>query len=119
VTFKDTTSTGIRIDTGAPIAMVVTTLGTRRVVGLFSGAIGGVGYSKLLKPGQTATVDAIGGTARCDGGLGSALPPGRYDVVAEVSGIGVNGGYEDPTPPPTYDSSIARLQVVSGYLLAS
>jgi len=62
----------------------------------------------------TAEVDAIGGTARCDGGLGSALPPGRYDAVAEVSGVGVNGSDGSSTPPPTYDTSFDSFEIVSG-----
>jgi hypothetical protein len=114
VKFKDTTSSAVRIDPGDPIEMVVTKPGTRRVVGVFSGAIGGVGYTRLLTPGQLASVDAIGGTARCDGGLGSALPPGRYDAVAEVSGPGVNGSQQGASPPPVYDTSFEPFNVVSG-----
>jgi hypothetical protein len=114
VKFKDTGTSDVRIDPGEPIEMVVTKPHTRRVVGIYSGAIGGVGYSKLLQPGHTAEVDAIGGTARCDGGLGSALPPGRYDAVAEVSGVGVNGSDGSSTPPPTYDTSFDSFEIVSG-----
>jgi hypothetical protein len=70
---------------------MITRPGTRRVVGTYSGAIGGTGFAPLLNPGESQTVGIVGGTARCDGGIGSALPPGRYYAVAEVSGAGGNG----------------------------
>jgi hypothetical protein len=73
------------MDTGQPLQAVVVKRNTREVVGVFSGAIGGTGYAKRLSAGQSESIDVIGGTARCDGGVGSALPPGRYQAFVEVS----------------------------------
>jgi len=72
------------MDTGQPIEAVVVRRGTHDVVGVYSGGIAGTGYGVHLSPGQRATIPAFVGTARCDGGPGSALPGGRYQVVAAV-----------------------------------
>ncbi len=99
VTFRDTTSRAVLVTPGEPLVAVVTKPGTRRVVGIFAGGIAGTGFGFTLRPGgRPRRVAMVGGTARCDGGIGSALPPGRYDVVVEVSGPGVNGiaGYDTP-----------------------
>jgi hypothetical protein len=72
------------MDTGQPMQAVVVRPGTTHVVGVYSGGIAGTGYGPRLAPGRSSSVDVIGGTARCDGGYGSALPPGRYQVVALV-----------------------------------
>jgi hypothetical protein len=73
------------MDTGQPLEAVVVRRGTRRVVGVYSGGIGGTGYGPRLAPGQSGKIPVIGGTARCDGGIGSALPPGRYQVIVQVA----------------------------------
>jgi hypothetical protein len=73
------------MDTGQPLVAVVVRAGTRQVVGVYSGLIAGTGHLVHLTPGQTGTVSVFGGTARCDGGMGSALPPGTYQVVVQVS----------------------------------
>ena len=72
------------MDTGQPIAAVVVLPGTHRVVGVPSGAVAGTGYTVRLKAGQSHNVSVVGGTARCDGGIGSALPAGRYQAVAVI-----------------------------------
>jgi len=74
-----------QMDTGQPVQAVVVVPGTRRVVGVYSGGIGGTGYVKDVSPGQSETINVIGGTARCDGGIGSALPPGHYQVIVQVA----------------------------------
>lgn len=51
---------------------------------MYSGGIAGTGYGVPLDPGQSHHVSVIGGTARCDGGIGSALPAGRYQLLAVV-----------------------------------
>jgi hypothetical protein len=61
---------------GQPVQAVVVRTGTKRVVGVYSGVIGGTGYPVNLTAGESKTVAVIGGTARCDGGRGSALPAG-------------------------------------------
>jgi hypothetical protein len=73
------------MDTGQPLQAVVVRPRTRLVVGVFSGGIGGTGYGQHLSPGQSETIPVIGGTARCDGGIGSALPPGNFQVIVQVA----------------------------------
>jgi hypothetical protein len=73
------------MDTGQPIEAVIVRPGTLQVVGVFSGAIAGTGFSVDLRAGESKTIPVIGGTARCDGGIGSALPAGLYDVIVRVA----------------------------------
>jgi hypothetical protein len=73
------------MDTGQPLEAVVVRTGTRQVVGVYGGGIAGTGYGPRLAPGQSSTIPVVGGTARCDGGIGSALPPGRYQVLVRVA----------------------------------
>ena len=73
------------MDIGQPLLAVIVLSGTRQVVGLETGGIGGTGRLLNLAPGMSVTVSVVGGTARCDGGIGSALPPGRYDVIVRVA----------------------------------
>jgi hypothetical protein len=75
----------LAMDTGQPLEAVVVRPGTRQVVGVFSDGIGGTGYSFDLGPGQSWSIAFVGGTARCDGGIGSALPPGTYEVIVRVA----------------------------------
>jgi len=114
VAFHDTSATqSVRVLTESPIEVVVTKPGTRRVVGVFTGAIAGTAAALLLVPGESQNVAVVGGTGRCDGGIGSALPPGRYDAVAEVSGVAIDGP-DGPggQPPPTYFTPFVRIKVV-------
>ena len=73
------------MDPGQPVEAVVVRTGTRKVVGVYSGGIAGTGYPVHLARGQSKTVAVIGGTARCDGGTGSALPAGSYGVMVQIS----------------------------------
>ena len=73
------------MDTGQPLQAVIVRKGTRQVVGVYSGGIGGTGLVKRLTAGESETIQVIGGTARCDGGIGSALPSGSYQVIVEVA----------------------------------
>jgi hypothetical protein len=75
------------MDTGQPLEAVVIKAGTHRVVGVYTGGVAGTGYTVTRGAGQSAANAApsvLVGTARCDGGIGSALPPGKYQVVALV-----------------------------------
>lgn len=114
VALRDTDKAPVRLLTTNPIEVVITKPGTRRVVGLYAGFIAGTAYVPLLIPGQTRAIPIVGGTARCDGGIGSALPPGHYDAVAEVSGVGVDGpgGGLDGKPPPTYFTPFVPIEIV-------
>lgn len=89
------------MNTGQPVEAVVVRAGTRKVVGVYSGVIGGTGYPVNLVRGQSRTVPVIGGTARCDGGTGSALPAGKYGVIAQISdeGNGPSPDYLTPQVP--------------------
>jgi hypothetical protein len=83
------------MDTGQPVQAVVVRAGTQKVVGVYSGLIGGTGYRVNLARGQSKAVPVIGGTARCDGGTGSALPAGTYGVIVQISkeGLGLSPQY--------------------------
>ena len=59
--------------------------GTRQVVAVYNGEIGGTGCGKNLTTGQSESIPVVGGTARCDGGIGSALPPGNYQAIVQVA----------------------------------
>jgi hypothetical protein len=111
VAFRNTSATqNVRVLTDSPIQVVVTKPGTRRVVGVFTGGIAGTAAAPLLVPGQSQNVAIVGGTGRCDGGIGSALPAGRYDAVAEVSGVAMDGP-DGPggQPPPTYFTTFVPI----------
>ena len=84
---------------GQPVEAVVVRRGTQKVVGVYSGVIGGTGYSVNLVRGQSKAVPVIGGTARCDGGIGSALPAGTYGVIVQISNEGHGPSPEYQTPP--------------------
>jgi len=74
-----------QMDTGQPLQAVVVRLGTLEVVAVFSSGIAGTGYLLNLEPGHSASVPIVGGTAQCNGGVGSALPPGTYQVIVRVA----------------------------------
>lgn len=94
------------MDTGQPLQAVVVRKGTRQVVGVFSGAIGGTGYGRRLTAGQSESIGVIGGTARCDGGVGSALPPGGYQAIVQLAP-------ETSPHTPSYLTPPVALQVTS------
>ena len=69
---------------GEPVQAVLVRAGSNRVVGVYGDGIAGSGLLLKLAPGQSKVVPVVGGTARCDGGVGSAMPPGLYDVTVLV-----------------------------------
>jgi hypothetical protein len=73
--------------------------GTLQVVGIDSEVIAGGGDLTQLTPGEASTIPVVGGTARCDGGLGSALPPGTYQVIVRVAPEGRHPYPAYLTPP--------------------
>ncbi len=87
------------MDTGQPLEAFVVRPGTLQIVGLFGEGIGGTGYFTHLTSGETSTIRVVGGTARCDGGLGSALPPGTYQVIVRVAPEGRHPYPAYLTPP--------------------
>ncbi len=95
ILFRNVGTSPARVDTVQPITVELVKPRTRQVAGAYAGAVAGTGYSPLLAPGQTQTVQIVGGTGRCDGGIGSAVPPGRYEAVGLVSGPAITG-----IPPP-------------------
>jgi hypothetical protein len=95
VELHNTGTTAVRVATAQPIELQLVTPGTRRVVGTDAGAIAGTGYAPLLAPGRSQSIPIAAGTARCDGGVGSALPPGRYEAVGLLSGPAVTGSAPD------------------------
>jgi hypothetical protein len=74
---------------GQPVVAALVEPGTRTVVGSFGGPVAGTGLAINLAAGQRLEIRVVVGTWRCDGELGSALPPGTYGVRA---GIGPDGG---------------------------
>lgn len=108
IVFRDVGTSPVRVLTVQPISVELVEPGTRRVVGTYAGAIAGTGYAPLLAPGRTQTVAIVGGTARCDGGVGSTAPPGRYDAVGLVSGPGVTGA----PPPGTTLTNLVPVRIV-------
>jgi hypothetical protein len=72
------------MDTGQPLQAVIIRPGSHKIVGAYTGNIAGTGYGMRLTRGQHENVPTYVGTARCDGGLGSALPPGKYQAVVLV-----------------------------------
>jgi hypothetical protein len=115
VTFHNASTTqGVSVLTDKPIEVVITKPGTRRVVGVLTSPVAGVGYAVGLSPGQSLNIGIVGGTGRCDGGLGSALPPGRYEAVAEVSGVAISGldGLGGKGPLPTHFTPFVPIQII-------
>jgi hypothetical protein len=112
VVFRATGNTNVRLIANSSISVVVTARGTRRVVAVFAGGVAGTGWAPLLKPGQPVSVGIVGGTARCDGGVGSALPPGRYDAVGVVSGPGITGPMFQSGPASAHFTNAVPIQVV-------
>jgi hypothetical protein len=54
------------------------------VVGTYDAGVGGTGFGPKVTAGHDEMIPVVFGTARCDGGVGSAMPPGRYDVVVDM-----------------------------------
>ena len=90
------------ISTGQPIIASLVKSGTRMVIGTNTGTVAGTGLSLRLRRGQQSTIGVIIGLSRCDGGLGSAVPPGTYGVRAS---LGPDGR------PPYYLAPEAALTI--------
>ena len=90
------------LDPGRPIVAHLVRPGTRTIVGTYLGGTRGTGLLVHLTAGQEQTIDVLIGIARCDGGIGSALPPGTYGVRVP---LGPDGG------PPRYLAPEAPLTI--------
>jgi hypothetical protein len=95
-----------QMDTGQPLVAQVVRPGSRRVVGTFDAGVAGTGYGPKVSAGQDEMIPVVFGTTRCDGGLGSAMPTGRYDVIVYMH-------HEGPGPGPVYYSPAVSV-VVTG-----
>jgi hypothetical protein len=95
-----------QMDTGQPLVAQVVRPGSRRVVGTYDAGVAGTGYGPKVNAGQDEMIPVVFGTARCDGGVGSALPTGRYDVIVYMH-------HEGPGPGPVYYSPAVPI-VVTG-----
>jgi hypothetical protein len=98
---REDSATPLRMDPGQPLVAMIVEPGTHRVVGRYDGLIGGTGLGLNLHDGQQATIRTIVAPWRCDGGVGSTVPPGRYGIRV---GIGPNEGpaaYLAPEVPLT------------------
>lgn len=84
VTVTNNSATPFFMDTGQPLQAVIVRRGTRTPVGVYTGGIAGTGYGVRLSKGHSETIPVLVGTARCDGGIGSAVPPGHYQAVVLV-----------------------------------
>jgi hypothetical protein len=88
---NNTSDRTIAFEGGDPVLAFIRRQGEAEVVAVFDGAVGGVGVSAKLKPGESQTISLFGGTASCDPKIGFALPPGTYDVITEVLGPSTSG----------------------------
>jgi hypothetical protein len=87
---------------GQPVLGKVVRPGTGSVVGTNVAPLAGTGLSVEVAAAHEMTIPVVVGLARCDGGLGSALPPGTYGVRA---GLGPDGG------PPLYYAPEVELTI--------
>lgn len=87
------------MDTGQPLQAVIIHPGSAQVVGVLTENVGGTGFEVHAGPGQTKKIPVLGGTSRCDGGVGSGLPPGSYDSVVRVAPEGQPQNPVYFTPP--------------------
>ena len=81
-----TSGPGFRMDTGDPLTASIVEPGTRHVVATVAGQGGIAGVGRDLTPANH--IGVLVGTARCDGGIGSAVPPGSYGVVVRITAEG-------------------------------
>lgn len=95
----------LSMNIGQPLQAVLVRPGSLRVVGVYVDGIAGTGQIVSLAPGQSTTVRVVGGTARCDGGTGSALPAGTYGATVLVSAEGAG-------PTPDYFTAPVTLRVL-------
>jgi hypothetical protein len=95
----------VAIGSGQPVVGSIVKPGTKQVVGRFTGAIAGVGGGPNLAPGESGTVAVVFGGARCDGGPGTALPPGTYGLRVALKQEGAEAStyptYLSPEVPIT------------------
>jgi hypothetical protein len=110
VAFHNTGTTTLSYRGIGSAEAVIIKPGTRRVVGIFTGAFAASAGIFTLGPGQTESMPLIGGTGRCDGGSGPTVPPGHYDAVAQVSGTGLTGV---DTTGPIHFTQIVPVRIVN------
>jgi hypothetical protein len=84
LTVRNNGSAMFDASSGPDLIGVLVTPGTCHVVGTFIGGTPSVLVLHQVQPGQSATIPIIFGTARCDGGEGSAKPPGVYGLLVVV-----------------------------------
>jgi hypothetical protein len=92
---------------GPEIVGVVVQPSTSHVVGQFTGAARLSLIVRPIAPGESADIPVIFGAARCDGGEGSALPPGVYGLRAVLGADPrtPGSGYMSPEIPVTLTAS--------------
>jgi hypothetical protein len=86
---REDSTTPLAMDPGQPIIAAIVKPGTRTVVGQYGGIVSGTGLGLNLKVGEEASIPTLIGAWRCDGEIGSTVPPGTYGLRA---GIGPNEG---------------------------
>ena len=74
----------ISISTGSPLTARLVDPVSKRIAGFFDGAIGGVGVTLRLAPGDVETLPVILGTTSPPDEVGFSVPPGRYLVEVDV-----------------------------------
>lgn len=92
------------MDPGQPIAGWIVASATTRVIGENTYAVAGTGLLVDLAPGEERSVDVAFGAGRCDGGRGSAVPPGTYRLRVVLTPQGAESGrpaYLSPEIPIT------------------
>jgi hypothetical protein len=90
----------VNLEGDNPVTAVVVERGTRNIVAVFNGGIGGTGWGAALAPGDGAVDSFLGATGDCRPNANFALPPGEYGLVVPF-GLGydrkANGGIDKIT----------------------
>ena len=84
VSFENGGDQLITISTGSPLTARLIDPASNDTVGYFDGAIGGVGITLHLRPGDVETMPVIFGTTSPADVEGYSVPPGRYLVEVDV-----------------------------------
>jgi hypothetical protein len=112
VTIVNESDERFREELGQPEVGWVFEQGGTTPVGAFTGAIAGEGRSIDLAPGEQDSLTMVFGTAACDPSQGYALPPGIYEVRAELPAAYRETDESEMAPGPIRLSDPARLRIV-------
>jgi hypothetical protein len=84
VTIRNVGASAFDFQSGPTQTAVVYRLGATTPLGFYTGGMDSIGFGKRLAPGESVTLDVIGGTASCDPAIGYALPADAYEVRVRI-----------------------------------